>query len=86
MIVFIIGVIVIVIGMATSSLVVVLLGGLLAVVPGLIIVVSIVANWEEHMDYICKKCGTSCRSSRGVGKNYKLCDRCDKIRQKESKK
>ncbi|MGY5148218.1 MAG: hypothetical protein ACW9W4_09500 [Candidatus Nitrosopumilus sp. bin_7KS] len=46
MIVFIIGVIVIVIGIATSLLVVVLLGGLLAGVSGLIIVVSIVANWE----------------------------------------
>jgi len=31
------------------------------------------------MDYICKKCGTSCRSSRGIGKNFKLCDRCNKI-------
>jgi hypothetical protein len=45
-IVFIIGVIVIVIGVAMSLLVVVLLGGLLAGVSGLIIVVSIVANWE----------------------------------------
>ena len=29
-----------------------------------------------HMDYVCKRCGTSCRSSRGVGKNFNLCERC----------
>ncbi|MBC8516915.1 MAG: hypothetical protein ISR81_00805 [Nitrosopumilus sp.] len=46
MIVFIIGAIMIVIGMSTSLLVVVLSGGLLAGISGLIIVVSIVANWE----------------------------------------
>ncbi|MGY5149889.1 MAG: hypothetical protein ACW9W3_07480 [Candidatus Nitrosopumilus sp. bin_68KS] len=35
------------------------------------------------MEYIYKNCGTGCRASRGIGKNYQLCDKCDKIRQRQ---
>jgi len=31
------------------------------------------------MDYICKRCGDNCRSSRGVGKKFSLCERCNRI-------
>lgn len=46
LIVFIIGVVIFTIGMALSSLEVVLLGGLLAGISGMIMLVSVVAKWE----------------------------------------
>ena len=46
LIVFIIGVIIIAIGISISSLEVVLLGGLLAGIAGMIMLVSVVVKWK----------------------------------------
>jgi hypothetical protein len=45
-IIFIIGFVVFAIGMALSSLEVVLLGGLLSCISGMVILVSVVAKWK----------------------------------------